>query len=58
MNTVVWILMIFSGHNWTPVIEFSTEQKCIAGGAKIDQERAERAVLGWVAKSWCMSIEK
>lgn len=58
MNTVVWVLVMFSGHTWTPVMEFSTEQKCIAGAAKIDQVRNDKALIGTVSKSWCISIEK
>lgn len=60
MNTavVVWLLMMpsYSGH--IPMLEFTTEQKCLTASKRINDERNQRSWVSNKDRSWCMWIEK
>lgn len=56
MNTVVWILMAISSHDWvSPSIEFTTEAKCVAAVQQIRVEARKRDM--W-SDGYCLKVEK
>lgn len=57
MNTVVFVLMMATGHTWIPTIEFNSEEKCKQAARAFYVELDERTV-GSPATPWCMRIEK
>ena len=59
MNTVVWVMMAFAGHNFIPTMEFTTQEKCERAGASIKSVYDNR---GWsqgnMREPWCVKVEK
>lgn len=59
MNTVVWVMMAFAGHNFIPTLEFTTQEKCEAAIVVIKGKYDKR---GWsegtMRTPWCVRIEK
>jgi hypothetical protein len=60
MNTVVWVLMAFTTHEWvSPTLEFNSREHCEAAIVSIQQQVRDQ---GWRRighfKGFCVKVEK
>jgi hypothetical protein len=60
MNTIVWVMMAFTTHEWvSPTLEFNSQEQCEAAIVDIQQQIKDRS---WRRqghfKAFCVKVEK